>query len=351
PFESYMKRLTSNQSLIDVITQHFFKGTPTFFALSYFALFNDYIYPKGGVGNLTKRIAQKIQEFGGKAILNTEIVNVDIGSKTLTDTKGSEYIYEKLIWAADLKQFYKIATNIPEQFESKFFKEKEKILKAKGAESVFSLFLALDIPPEHFTKHITGHIFYTPMKDGLGELHRSELKHILENWSNLSKDEIYSWLEKYCMYNTFEISIPVLREKDAAPDGKTGMIVSMLFDYEFTKKVYDNGWYDEFKETFSNYIIDTLSKGLFKGIKENIIFKFSATPMTIYNTVKSSEGAIVGWSFENEIPVNVSMLNMKNAVKTSIPNVFKAGQWSFSPAGGPTAIMTGRMAAYECLRR
>jgi hypothetical protein len=32
-------------------------------------------------------------------------------------------------------------------------------------------------------------------------------------------------------------------------------------------------------------------------------------------------------------------------VKTTIPNVFKSGQWSYSPSGVPIAILTGRIAA------
>lgn len=36
----------------DVICQHFFQNTPTFFALSYFSLYLDYTYPLGATGKL-----------------------------------------------------------------------------------------------------------------------------------------------------------------------------------------------------------------------------------------------------------------------------------------------------------
>ncbi|MGB9832394.1 MAG: hypothetical protein ACPLPP_02655, partial [Caldisericum exile] len=35
-----------------LISRHFFKGTPSFFALSYFYLYSDYIYPMGCIGIL-----------------------------------------------------------------------------------------------------------------------------------------------------------------------------------------------------------------------------------------------------------------------------------------------------------
>jgi len=39
------------------------------------------------------------------------------------------------------------------------------------------------------------------------------------------------------------------------------------------------------------------------------------------------------------------MLNMKESVKTPIPDVFKVGQWAASPAGLPTCILTAKLAA------
>ena len=48
PVIDYLKNYTKNQSLLDIIAQHFFQDTPTFFALSYFKLYLDYNYPRGG---------------------------------------------------------------------------------------------------------------------------------------------------------------------------------------------------------------------------------------------------------------------------------------------------------------
>ncbi|HCW73092.1 MAG TPA: NAD(P)/FAD-dependent oxidoreductase, partial [Clostridiaceae bacterium] len=56
PVNDYLRRFTKNQELIDMITQHFFKETPSFFALSYFGLYLDYSYPKGGTGVLAEKM-------------------------------------------------------------------------------------------------------------------------------------------------------------------------------------------------------------------------------------------------------------------------------------------------------
>src|SRR5690606_7212707 len=42
PVNAYLQSFTNTQALIDIIAHHFFKQTPTFFALSYFGLYLDY---------------------------------------------------------------------------------------------------------------------------------------------------------------------------------------------------------------------------------------------------------------------------------------------------------------------
>ncbi|MGD1821211.1 MAG: phytoene desaturase family protein [Pleomorphochaeta sp.] len=347
PMEKFLNDLLEDKALNDIISQHFFKKTPAFFAMSYFSLYPDYYYPKGGVGSLPKALATKIIKLGSEIKNNTEIIDIDAKNKILKDTDGNVYEYDKLIWCADMKHLYSKIN--PEDFTSsikdKLIDEKNRILSSHGAESVFTLFLEVNLPYEYFKNISAGHFFYTPSKKGLGELHRKDLNNILNNWDNLDKEDFYKWLKAYCDLNTFEISIPVLNDIDAAPKGKTGIIASFLFDYELTRRIKEEGWYDEFNEKICEYIIDTLNSSVYKKLKDNIISYFSASPLSINQRVNSSEGAIVGWSFENEIPIKASMLNMKNAIITPIPDLYRAGQWTVSPAGLPTSIMTAKMAA------
>ncbi|KAF2956663.1 NAD(P)/FAD-dependent oxidoreductase [Marinitoga sp. 38H-ov] len=339
PFEEYLKKLSKDNSLNDIIGQHFFKNTPTFFAFSYFALYNDYLYPEGGMGNLVEKLVEKFLEFGGKTLYNTKIVKINPENNSIEDEYGKVYYYDNLIWAADLKYLY---NNINSN-SNKFNIKKKKILASKGAESVFSIFLGVDEPYETFEKIHTCHVFYTPFKKGLGELKDST--YILENWNSISKQDKINWIINYCKYNTFEISIPSLREPSASPEGKTGIIISFLFDYNITKKIKDEGWYNEFKKLIEDTVISILSENLYIGLKDKIILKFSASPLTIENTVLSSEGSIVGWAFDQELPVTNHIFYLSKSIKTPFKNIYNVGKWVYSPAGGPTAIMTGRIAA------
>lgn len=347
PMEKFLKKIIKNQSLNDIISQHFFKKTPAFFAMSYFSLYPDYNYPKGGVGKIPEELYKRLIQLGSKVKTNCEVIEIDAFNKTLIDSNGIEYKYDKLIWCGDMKNLYQKINpqQYPKKIKNKILQEKNTILSSYGAESVFTLFLALDLDPSYFKKISHGHFFYTPSKKGLNQLHRSKLHNILNNWDSLDKKEFYIWLEEFCKLNTYEISIPVLNDKDTAPNGKSNFIASFLFDYELTRRIKEDGWYDEFEEKISSFMINTLTNSLYKEMKDNILFSFCASPLSINKKLNCSEGAIVGWSFEGDIPIKAGILNMKKAVITSIPDIYRAGQWTVSPAGLPTCIMTSKMAA------
>ena len=91
PSDEYLKQIIQDPSLIDIISQHFFKGTPTFFALSYFTLYSSYVYPKGGTGKLAEALVEKIQAFNGDILPNTVVkktmpTNRCLSMKTTTNT-------------------------------------------------------------------------------------------------------------------------------------------------------------------------------------------------------------------------------------------------------------------------
>jgi phytoene dehydrogenase-like protein len=257
-----------------------------------------------------------------------------------------------MIWAGDLKALYAMSDSagMAERERTTFSRRKEQILAGRGAESVFSVFAGVDLPPEAFGKIASGHVFYTPDRNGLGQIHLSKLDDLLARWDSVQPDEIDAWLREFCRRNTFEISIPALRDPDAAPPGKTGVIISALFSYELTKKIKAAGWYEAFKRLVEDEFIEVISSSIYPGLKDKVLFKFSFSPTSIFDRVGSSEGSIVGWSFERDIPAVTSMFRMEESVKTALPDVYAAGKWVYSPAGGPTAIMTGRIAAKKCLK-
>jgi phytoene dehydrogenase-like protein len=353
PVEEYLRTIVKNPSLRDMISQHFFKNTPAFFALSYFSLYLDYFYPKGGVGKLSEALKNKIIECGGEIKTETKIVEVVAEKCLLTDQNNIIYKYDNLIWAADLKTFYKIAKTegLSPKIRSAFGYVKSKMLRNRGGDSVFSLFLEVDEPLESFRKIANGHFFYTPSKLGLGETHTEELNYLLKNFEKIEKEQILTWLDKFTKLNTYEISIPGLKDPELVPSGKTGIIISFLAEYDLFCKIQKAGWLDGFISELENRVLRVVSDSVYPMLKDRIISRFSFTPLSIENRVGSSEGAITGWAFQKSMPVVNKIQISDRSVLTPLPSIYQAGQWAYSPAGVPMSILTGKLAADRVLKR
>jgi phytoene dehydrogenase-like protein len=346
PIRKYLESFTSNPSLIDIIAQHFFRNTPAFFALGYLKLYLDYFYPRGGTQVLTEKLEEYILDHGGSIKTNAEIKEVEPFLHKVTDKKGGSHTYEKLIWAADLKSLYEITNtdSIKDNETRSNIRSKQKSMTDKtGGDSVFTLYLCIDLDKKYFSDISSEHFFYTPYSKGLSQA---------GNIKSSDKKDITEWLGEYFKLNTYEIACPVLRDDSLAPDGKTGLIISTLFDYSITKKIFDMGWYDEFKVLSENMILNTLEKTIYPGIKNKITCQFSSTPLTLFRRYGNSDGAITGWAFTNEeIPVETRLPRIASSTRTPIPDILQAGQWSFSPSGLPISILTGKMASDQILKQ
>ncbi|MHC1733197.1 MAG: phytoene desaturase family protein [Bacteroidales bacterium] len=353
PVEDYLKNFVKNPSLRDIISQHFFKNTPAFFAMSYFSLYLDYFYPRGGVGKLAEALRNKITEQGGEILTDTKITVVKAEKCLLTDQNNLTYKYSNLIWAADLKTLYRITETegLPHTVRALTADAKSKFLRNRGGDSVFSLFVEVDEPLESFRRIANGHFFYTPSKIGLGEIHRAELDQLISNFEKLDKQQILEWLDKFTRLNTYEISIPGLKDPELVPPGKTGLIISFLTEYDLFKKIKEAGWLDEFVSELENRVLGVIADSVYPMLKEKIITHFSFTPLSIENRVGSSEGAITGWAFQESMPVINKIQSSAGSVFTPLPSVFQAGQWTYSPAGVPMSILTGKLAADKVLKR
>ncbi|UCG83914.1 MAG: NAD(P)/FAD-dependent oxidoreductase [Dehalococcoidia bacterium] len=340
PIKHYLSRITANTSLIDIFAQHFFKDTPAFFALGYLKIYLDYYYPRGGTQILPDKLRDFITQCGGRTQNKTEVTEIDLQQRRLLDQSDNSYNYKRLVWAADLKTLYNIISvdSIADsRVKADIISRKQAISDKTGGDSIFALYLCLDLDKKFFSDIATEHFFYTPYSRGL--LQASTI-------SVSGKEETIKCLEDYFKYNTYETACPVLRDSNLAPNGKTGLIISTLFDYSVTRKISEDGWYDEFKRLSEDIITDVFNQTIYPGIKDKIISRFSSTPLTLFNKHGNSQGAITGWGFDNrEMPAETRLSRISRSIKTPIPDVFQAGQWSFSPSGLPVSIITGKLAA------
>ena len=356
PVEEFLDGLTRDGSLKSMISQHFFRKTPAFFAMSYFSIYLDYLYPKGGPGTLMTLLAGYARDRGAEIRLNTGIVGVEPGTRTVIDGTGGRHTYKSLIWCADLLGLYRaVDTGRLEdpRVRRAVAARRAELERHSGGDSVFSVFFSLDETPDYFRKISEGHFFYTPDPRGLGDLSTRGLEDLLARYDGLedSRQEVKEYIRRFLALNTFEISIPVLKDPAMAPPGKTGLIVSWLFDHTLMKKIRNSGWYDECREFCMNQVVDVLSRSVYPGLEKKILDRFATTPLTIEERTGNTGGGITGWAFTGgSMPVVNRIQQVARSVLTPMKGIYKAGQWAYSPSGLPIAILTGKLAANRAAR-
>ena len=337
PIYAYLKRFTKNDSLIDIIAQHFFKNTPSFFALSYFGLYLDYCYPLAGTGVLPQKMTDYICRMGGEVLTGISAKRVDVHNHEIELSSGEAMQYKNLIWAADQKTLYEITKGVS---TSDIAKQRLLTEKGTGGDSVLTVFMGVSLDKDYFINRCGNHAFYTPNTIGLSSLNDWRFS------ANQGYGELLNWVGSFLERTTYEISCPVLHDASLAPDGSTGIILSTLIDYELVKFISDLGKYELFKHFCTSKIIDLFESTRFAGIRENILFTLCATPLTIERVTGNAHGAITGWAFTNSTPPAENRFRkIAKSVRTPLDDIVQCGQWVFSPSGLPVSILTGKLAA------
>ena len=113
--------------------------------------------------------------------------------------------------------------------------------------------------------------------------------------------------------------------------------------------IADAGWYEEFITEMEDQIIRVLAASVYPMLRDKVMKHFSFSPLSYANRVGTSEGAITGWSFQEPVPVINKIQAANRAVLTPLPSIYQAGQWTYSPAGVPMSILTGKLAARKIL--
>lgn len=356
PVERLLDELSDDVGLKSIIGQHFFQGTPAFFAMSYFSVYLDYLYPRGGTGALVRLLEGYVRERGVVVRTECPIVAVDPEARTVTDHDGGTHGYRTLIWCGDLRTLYRsidVEAIADAGVAGRVAARRAELEACGGSDSVLSLFLAVDEPPATFAAISEGHLFYSPDRRGLGDHHTTGLRALLARHADapLALEAARGYLDEFFARTTYEVSIPVLKDPTLAPPGKTGLIVSTLFDYALTRRLQEAGAYDAFRDHAADAMTAALEPRLYPGLGAKVLWRFTATPVTLAQRTGNTEGAIVGWSFRGPtMPAVHQMQRVSRSVLTPIPHVLQAGQWAYSPGGVPMAFLTGKLAANRAVK-
>lgn len=345
PIKTALRKHTQNEGLIHIISQHFFEDTPSFFALSYFSLYLEYQYPKGSTQSMIDELERVILSHGNTIHHQQEVVKIDAHARYV-ETKTDQYFYDELIWAGDTKWMYQSIDldSLEPKDKSNVIKKQNFLADKLGADSILGVNYLLDIDPKAFADITGPHCFYTPDRLGLAEVRIQDIQDKSGQFVK-DQDKLFEWVKAYLLTNTYEISIPALRDDTLAPKGKTGLMASILFDYHLAKHIAETCDFKAFKQLLVDEFTRVLSTYIPISTKTTLK-ALTFTPLTIQARTNNTQGSATGWSFANKhFPVEYRFTRVSQSVKTPVPHISQAGQWTFNPAGVPVAILTAKLAA------
>lgn len=326
PVENYLLPKMKDQRPVKLLVQALYNGSSASFAIPFLDFFSEYYYPQGGVQRLPDLLAEYITEHGGEIRYRTLIdeVAVNKGRAFGIKTASGELITAPCIISnGDAKRlFFEMlpSSYLPDEYG-------KRLRNSEIAESMFSVFLGVDIPPDKLPVKGCQHVLYFPDYNGV-------------EYSELFSDPDY-YKRSYIMLMTPSVEDPTL-----APPGKSVIIlqsaaVKQYADTWFSENGKRTEKYRKLKEEVAADLIRNAEK-IIPGLSEKIEVKVTATPLTYEKFTMNNGGSTGGWSKHVEKTFMRGIRGLCN-VTTPVKNLYMVGHWTSIPGGAPIGLMTGKL--------
>jgi len=325
----------------EFVGRHFEKGSRLFSLLcsggypemaawiigvAYKSFLEDYWTVKNGMQFWADTLAQRFKELGGDLRLRSlveRIVTKD-GEAVGVISKGTEFPADCVISCGDYK---KTMLELVEDQSLIPPDTRDHIKNAAVSEAVFVTYLGLDITNDEMLKFLkVPLVSYHPDVPG---------RDFFE-----AADERY-FQKAGCMLYSPSLTNPAL-----APEGKSSLMIET-----FSPPNWMGDWgganreeYKRLKGLAATGLIDTASK-LIPNLKERILLKDAATPLTFERFTHNTKGASSAWSWNPHKRFYPDMLS--RGTITPIKNLFIGSCWSTQMGGIPGAIS----GAYEAMKQ
>ena len=288
------------------------------------ALMGGVFYPKGGMGKVSKAMADSLLCSGGEILLHTE------ADKILTKGGRVDGILTK-----DERQFQAplVLSNVnpnlmlrmlPDEFRKPLF---SRIRRLEYSLSCFILYIGTDLNlKEAGLPYFT---YYRTLSD------------LEEEYRMFQRGEIPA-------SPTMMISVPTLLDPSLAPPDQHLIKVLVFAPYHYQGMWGKEGpeRYLEVKEEFTQRIIQHLESKLIPGLRDHLLHAEAATPLTLERTTGNQWGAMYGLA---STPKQIG--NLRPSYRTPVTGLFQAGHYTRPSHGIVGASLSGLFAARGILQK
>jgi phytoene dehydrogenase-like protein len=295
-------------------------------AASFKSFLEDYWTVKKGMQFWADTLAARFKELGGELKLRSpveEIVTKE-GQAEGVVSKGKLFPADCVISCGDYK---KTMLDLLDDKALIPAETRERIENAAVSEAFFVVYLGLDMPNNELQKFMKiPLVLYRPEAPGVDFYE--------------TKNEAYFAKVGCQLYS------PSLMNPELAPDGKSSLMIETLSP---------TGWMDEWgggnreeykrlKSLAATGMIETASR-LIPNLKEKIVVKDAATPLTFERYTHNTKGASSAWSWNPHKRFYPDMRS--RGTITPVKNLFIGSCWSTQFGGIPGAIS----GAYEAMKQ
>lgn len=288
-------------------------------------LLEDYWTAQGGMQSWADALAENFRVNGGKLLLRSPVERIITkdGKAVGVASSGRVFDADYVISASDYKRtFLELLDDkslVPEQ-------QLAKIRDSPVSESVFAVYLGLDMTNEELMRHMKSHYV---------------VRHELSRLRNIADSGDAHFFED-CPFTVYS---PSLVNPSLAPEGKSSIMLHTLAGYEWM-----NNWgggrksekYKELKEMAKQELIRRAGK-IIPNLESRIVFQEAATPLTYERYTHNTNGASSAWSWNAKKLFFGSPLSEQ--VETFVRNLLIGGCWALQIGGVPGAVSAARACA------
>ena len=300
-------------------------------ALVWNTLVEDSHYPSGGMARIPATLVQFIRRYGSDVITGAEVERILLHKGRASGVEladGRRIAARFVVSNADYKKTF--LRLLPESATPARFRN--RLETARVCESLFTVFLGVNRPPEDLLGGPAPHCLHFPT-------------YMYVNLKRAARDE--SYFQKAWQH----IFLPSLVDPSLAPPGK-----SVLTLRTWTNARYMEGWnvgedgaerspqYLKLRERVGREMIASAER-ILPGLRSGIEVCEFATPVTYERVTGNDQGSVSGWSLDPQELFYPDLLRQAQGLLRPVPHLFLAGHWTAHPGGLPVALASGRWVA------
>lgn len=302
----------------------------------WYAWVKDYWYPAGGLQSLMDSLVKKFEGLGGVARFKTPVKKILVADSEVAGVltgEGEKIEAEYVVYAGDYKRL--VSQVLGEKYFDPDFVE--KVRRSRLTESLVTVYLGLDIPPEEMKQHLqTHHMIYNPNPDIILPSRTSEREVHQKMW--------------------MELSSPSVENPALAPPGKSSLVLQTFSHAEWQDHWNNRGEsrertpeYRELKKAVGLELAKN-AEAVIPGLTEKIEYLDVGTPLSSIRFTMNSGGASAGWTYSfPDLPIASKFGFIR--FRTPVRKLYTIGHYSFWPGGVPNSAVSGKIVAGFILKK